>query len=119
MVKMDDHGAVVKFTMGRFGFNYYSAADEFLKTKSLIEDPVDRAVAISNGADPVKSFTRVTQIDPKNPYGYAYLLFAMEDAGTYTIDQLLAVADGWHTAAVEYKHQGQNAFAMMYFNRYM
>ena len=116
---MSDHGEYVKMMMGRYGFKYYSAADEFLKTRSLIEDPIDREVAIANGLDPVKSFTRVTQIDPANPYGYAYLLFAMEDNGTYTVAQLTDVAAKWSEAAIAYKYQGQPALALAYFTKYV
>jgi hypothetical protein len=108
-----------RLLMIRYGFNHYTAAKEFLRGKSMIEDRCDLEVGASQGATPLKLFTRVTQIDPKNPYGWAYLLFAMEDAGNFTIDQLLDVAERWHETAVEYKHQGQNAFAMMYFTRYM
>ena len=119
MVRLGEHGEYVKMMMNRFGFRYYSAAEEFLKGKSMLEDACDREVAAKEGRSPIKSFTRVVQIDPKSPYGWAYLLFAMEDAGSFTVDQLLQTADKWHEAAIEYRYQGQNAFAMMYFTRYM
>ena len=112
---MDD----VKLVMNRRGFHYFTAAKEFVAGKSMLEDKCDCEVAAMSGQNPVKSFTRVTQIDPRNPYGWAYLLFAMEDAGSYSIDQLLAVADKWHVSAADFKYQGQSAFAMMYFTRYI
>jgi hypothetical protein len=104
--------------MQRYGFKYYTAAKEFIKGKSMMEDKCDREVSLKAGDTPLKSFIRVTEIDPTNPYGWAYLLFAMEDAG-FSIEHLLLVADKWHETAMVYKHQGQNAFAIMYFTKYM
>lgn len=105
--------------MQRYGFRYYTAAKEFIKGKSMLEDKCDREVSSKIGDTPMKSFTRVTEIDPANPYGWAYLLFAMEDGGGFDAERLTLVASRWHEAAVVYRHQGQNAFAMMYFTKYM
>lgn len=105
--------------MRRYGFHHYSAVIDFLKGKSLIEDKCDREVAKLNGQDPVKLFERVIQLDPDNPYGYAYLLFAMEDSGCYTIKQMADVSAKWHDAAIAYRYQGQNALAMAYLTKYV
>ena len=109
----------IKFTMNRYGFKYYTAASEFIKGKSMLEDKCDREVSALEGNSPLKSFTRVTQIDPTNPYAWAYLLFAMEDTGGYTIKQLAGVAGKWHETAIVYRVQGQNALAMMWFTKYI
>ena len=98
---MDD----IKVMANRYGFTHYTAAREFINGKT--------------GITPLKSFVRVTQLEPKNPYGWAYLLFAMEDLGEFTINQLLDIANKWHERALEFGYQGQNAFAMIYFTKYM
>jgi hypothetical protein len=105
--------------MRRYGFRHFTAVTDFLRGKSMLDDKCDSEVAKLHGEDPIELFTRVTQVDPENPYGYAYLLFAMEDTGGYTIKQLADVSSKWSDAAIAYGLQGQPEFAMMTFSKYM
>lgn len=105
--------------MRRYGFRHFSALTSFLQGKLILTDKCDREVAkATTGDTPIKLFTRASQIDPDNPYPYAYLLFAMEDEGGYTVKELADVSAKWYEAAVAYKSQGQDALAMAYLMRY-
>lgn len=85
----------------------------------MLEDKCDCEVARLGGDDPIKLFKRVISIDPDNPYGHAYLLFAMEDAGGYTVKQLADVSAKWSDVAINYGVQGQPELAMAYLTRYI
>jgi hypothetical protein len=67
----------------------------------------------------LKSFQRLVELEPSNPYACAYCLFAMEDDGTFTVQELADMSARWSEAAIKYRYQGQDALSMAYFTKYM
>ena len=65
------------------GFSRHNAAKLFLQGKQCMRTDPRRAERL---------FTSVIQVEPDNPYGYIYLLFAQEDLG-YPVERLLSTCD--------------------------
>jgi hypothetical protein len=101
----------ISYEQRKRGFRFFTAAQEFVRGWDAYHVYDFRTAQIA--------FRRVTEIDPQNPYGWAYLLFMMEDIGNSTIQQLADVAARWYECAVKYKYQGQDALALMSFSRYV
>ena len=99
------------FEMRRRGFKYYTSAREFVRGMKCL-----RARKLTSA---MASISRVTKLDSDNPYGWAYMLFIMEDIGGFTAGQLADTAAKWTEAAIKYKYQGQDALATSYLLRYV
>lgn len=88
-MKPDDHHEVVRVQRLR-EFSHYTAAKLFSEGEKLLEFDPKRAEQI---------FASVVQMEPSNPYGWMYLLFALEDNGSpiikllTTCNKLVEVAD--------------------------
>ena len=71
-------------------FSHFTAAKLFLEGEKILEFDPKRAEEL---------FSSVVQIEPNNPYGLIYLLFALEDSGSpmckrvMTCNKLVEVAD--------------------------
>lgn len=88
----DKHADVVRVQRTR-AFSHYTAAKLFLEGTRILDKDPNRAEEI---------FASVVQIEPDNPYGWVYLLFAREDSGCLlsklimTCNKLVGVADKKH-----------------------
>jgi hypothetical protein len=77
-----DHREIVRIQILR-RFSHHSAARAFAEGERILQ--FDPKVA-------EKCFSTVVQIEPDNPYGYVYLLFALEDLGA-PLGKLLTVCN--------------------------
>ena len=74
----DDHHEIVRVQRLR-EFSHFTAAKLFSEGEKLLEFDPKRAEQL---------FISVVQMEPSNPYGWLYLLFALEDNGRSIIKLL-------------------------------
>jgi tetratricopeptide (TPR) repeat protein len=101
----------IEFEQRKRGFKRFTSAREFLRGWDAYQAK-DFRTALS-------AFKRLTEIEPENPYTWAYYLFAIEDAGGYSIQELADVSAKWHEAALSYKIQGQPSLSIQFFSKYI
>ena len=101
----------ISFEQRKRGFRFFTAAQEFVRGWDAYHAYDFRGA--------LAAFKRVAEIDPQNPYAWAYLLFAMEDSADYTIQQLADVAAQWHDCAVKFKYHGLDALSIIWFIEYI
>ena len=101
----------ISFEQRKRGFRFFTAAQEFVRGWDAYHAYDFRGALVA--------FKRVAEIDPQNPYAWAYLLFAMEDSGDYTIQQLADVAARWHECAAKFKYHGLDALSIIWFSKYI
>jgi len=90
-------------------FSHYNAAREFIAGERILEfDPIVAE----------KHFRTVVQLDSSNPYGYVYLLFAMESNG-YPMSKLLVVCDKLVEVASKHKLHGLDGISKQIMVQYL
>jgi hypothetical protein len=95
-----NHDAIA-YTQRIREFSHYNAARLFLEGEKILEFDPKRAEEL---------FTTVVQMEPGNPYGWAYLLFAREDNGS-PMSKLLITCNKFVEAAGKKPIHGLNGIS--------
>jgi len=106
-VQSDSHDLVQ--VQKRREFSRYNAAKEFEEGMKLLHFEPLRAE---------EKFRRVIELDPNNPYGYAYLLFALED-NARPLSMLLTICSKFVEVAEKKRIHGLDGLSKMMFNQYL